>query len=147
MGVNGEMMNRREFLLSSVAFAGLAGCCICGTESETGFRPLFNGRDFTGWTQKDGRPVKGWKVENGVLTCLPNRRWEGGWKWSPLNGSAGGGGGDIFTAEKFSDFDLRLEFRMDGVVNSGIKYFYNPEYAKGTALEYQILDQIGRAHV
>ncbi len=126
----------------SVAMAALAlilaGCRTCGTEE--GFRPLFNGRDFTGWTQKGGGEVKGWKIENGVLTCLPDRRWEGGWNWTPLKGSAGGGGGDLFTVEKFRDFDLRLEFRMDGVVNSGIKYFYNPERAKGTTLEYQILD-------
>ena len=107
---------------------------------EAGFRPLFNGRDFTGWTRTDGTPVRGWTVRDGVLSCLPDRTWEGGWKWTPLKGAAGGGGGDICTVEKFRDFDLRLEFRLDGMANSGIKYFYNPDVAKGTAPEYQILD-------
>lgn len=119
----------------------LAGCCTneCGKD-EADFKPLFNGRDFTGWTQKGGGAIKGWTAKDGILTCLPDRKWEGGWKWTPLDGAAGGGGGDLYTVEKFRDFDLRLEFRIDGVVNSGIKYFYNPEYAKGTTLEYQILD-------
>lgn len=130
---------KRSFLFSAaLAAAMLAGCCTCG--DEDGFRPLFNGRDLTGWMQKSGGEIKGWKVENGVLVCLPNRTWDGGWKWTPLKGAAGGGGGDLFTVEKFRDFDLRLEFKIDGVVNSGIKYFYNPDYAKGTTLEYQILD-------
>lgn len=123
---------------------GLLACCLVGCASapvpEPGFRALFNGRDFAGWTRFDGSPVKGWKIEDGVLSCLPDRKWEGGWNWTRLNGAAGGGGGDICTVEKFRDFDLRLEFRLEGVVNSGIKYFYNADYAKGTALEYQILD-------
>ena len=122
---------KRIFLVSAaLAAVLLSGCCTCG--DEDGFRPLFNGRDFTGWTQKNGGEVKGWKAENGVLSCLPNRTWDGGWKWTPLKGAAGGGGGDLFTVEKFRDFDLRLEFKIDGVVNSGIKYFYNPEYRRST---------------
>ena len=130
------MKRVRLGFLAAAAF--VAGCCTC--REEAGFRPLFNGRDFAGWTQKGGGEVKGWKIEGGVLTCLPDRTWEGGWKWSSLGGSAGGGGGDLFTVSTFRDFDLRLEFRIDGVANSGIKYFYNPEYARGTAPEYQILD-------
>lgn len=133
-----------KLVVGTVLVGVLAGCCSCecGKGScEAGFRPLFNGRDFSGWVAKDGvSPVRGWVVEDGVMTCLPNRKWEGGWKWTSLDGKAGGGGGDVCTVEKFRNFDLRLEFRIDGVVNSGIKYFYNPEYAKGTTLEYQILD-------
>ena len=112
-------MNRMFLISAALTAAMLAGCCTCG--DEDGFRPLFNGRDLTGWTQKSGGEVKGWKVENGVLICLPNRTWDGGWKWTPLKGAAGGGGGDLFTVERFRDFDLRLEFKIDGVVNSGIK--------------------------
>ena len=125
----------RRALFASAAVVALA----LGAD-EAGFRPLFNGRDLTGWTQRNGGAVKGWEVKDGVLTCLPDRKWEGGWKWTPLNGAAGGGGGDLFSVERFRDFDLRLEFKMDGVANSGIKYFYDPKYAKGTTLEYQILD-------
>lgn len=131
-------MNVKFCAVAGLSAMILSGCCTC--REEDGFKPLFNGKDLTGWTQKSGGEVKGWKAENGILKCLPNRKWEGGWKWTSLNGAEGGGGGDLFTVEKFRDFDLRLEFKMDGVVNSGIKYFYNPEYAKGTTLEYQVLD-------
>lgn len=126
------------WLAVGVCAAMFSGCRtqVC----EESFRPLFNGRDFTGWTRADGTPVRGWEVRDGVLSCLPDRDWEGDWKWTPLKGAKGGGGGDICTTESFRDFDLRLEFRLDGVVNSGIKYFFNPGRAQGTALEYQILD-------
>ena len=131
-------MNTVKVVSLAFAAAVVAGCKT--SAPEDGYRSLFNGRDLSGWTQKGGGEVKGWKVENGNLVCLPNRKWEGGWKWTSFNGAQGGGHGDLYTVEKFRDFDLRLEFKMDGVVNSGIKYFYNPDYARGTTLEYQILD-------
>jgi hypothetical protein len=131
-------MNTAKVVSWAFAAAVVAGCKT--SAPVDGYRPLFNGSDLSGWRQKSGGEVKGWKVQDGNLVCLPNRKWEGGWKWTSFNGSAGGGHGDLYTVEKFRDFDLRLEFKMDGVVNSGIKYFYNPDYARGTTLEYQILD-------
>ena len=116
---------------------------LSAADKAAGWRMLWDGRTSAGWVgAKDLRsfPSHGWTMKDGVLTCLPDRRWEGGWKWTPLKGAEGGGGGDICTVEKFRDFELEIDFRIEGVVNSGIKYFYNSEYAKGTTLEYQILD-------
>ena len=69
------------------------------------WRPLFNGKDLTGWTVAAGRggtapgapapqPAQ-WKVENGVLV-----------------GGQGTGRGSLVTTEQFKDFDLELEFTL-----------------------------------
>jgi len=97
-------------------------------EVQQGWKLLFNGKNLDGWTSvgKDTGPEKGWTVENGVLTVN---------KGGPQKG------GDIITKDQYSDFDLRVEFRLTKGANSGIKYFF-VKYAKGgwLGLEYQILD-------
>lgn len=77
-------------------------------EDETGFQPIFNGKDLTGW---EGRPGW-WYVEDGAITAhsSPDKpgdkthylMWRGG---------------------KPSDFELRLEYRLVGTgANSGIQF-------------------------
>ena len=88
-----------------------------------GWKLLFDGETSKNWigSMKDSFPEKGWKIENGELTV-----------------QAGGGGGDIVTAKKYSSFELSLEFKLIRGANSGIKYFVQPKTSIG--LEYQILD-------
>lgn len=74
--------------------------------TETGFTPLFNGNDLTGW---DGKPGA-WRVEDGALTaestpenpCVAAHYlvWRGG---------------------EPSDFELIADFRLSGAGNSGIQ--------------------------
>jgi hypothetical protein len=85
--------------------------CICGTVAaeENGFKPIFNGKDLTGW---DGNPQL-WRVEDGVIvgetTAVTQLKantfliWRGG---------------------KPADFELKAQFRMPnpGFANSGIQY-------------------------
>ena len=68
---------------------------------DPGFKPLFNGKDLTGWTlfSKSG---SGYLVENGVLVCPEN------------------GGGNLLTDEEFSDFVLRFEFKLTPGGNNGV---------------------------
>ncbi len=80
---------------------------LCGqaaASDETGFRPLFNGKDLTGW---DG-DLSLWKVVDkaivGDSAGIPHNQFLG-------------------TTEEFGDFELKLEFRLrDGVGNSGIQF-------------------------
>src|ERR1700761_8425113 len=68
------------------------------------FYELFNGRDLTGW---DG-DLSLWKVENGTIV-----------------GDSPGIAHNQFLATKdqFSNFELKLEFRLkDGVGNSGVQF-------------------------
>ena len=75
---------------------------------------------------KDTPPPAGWTTENGVLTV----RKDGDKR-----------GGDIITKEQYSDFELKVDFRVTAGANSGIKYFF-VRYEKGgwLGLEYQLID-------
>lgn len=97
-------------------------------EKKEGWVLLFNGKNLDGWTSvgKDTPPAFGWVVEDGIL----NVRKQGDKR-----------GGDIITRDQYSDFDLKVDFRITKGANSGIKYFFT-KYEKGgwLGLEYQIMD-------
>jgi len=103
-------------------------------ERAQGFVLLWDGRTTEGWRGAKSAefPAQGWEIENGVLSVLET------------GGAESRAGGDIVTVEEFSDFDLRLEFRITPGANSGVKYFVDPDLNKGEGsaigLEYQILD-------
>lgn len=89
--------------------------------ADSGFKPLFNGKDLTGWTCKEGT----WAVEDGIL--------------------ARKGGGDIWTRERYGDFVLDLEVKFEEGANSGI--FFRTDDIKSpvqSGLECQILDSHGK---
>jgi hypothetical protein len=102
--------------------------------SEKGYAFLFDGKTTTGWrgAKLDGFPEQGWVVNDGVLTVLES------------GGAESATGGDIITVDKYSDFELQLDFKLSPGANSGIKYFVDPELNKGEGssigLEYQLLD-------
>lgn len=85
--------------------------------------PLFNGKDFTGWTTAAGKPpTEGWVVEDGVL----HRKTKGG---------------DLFSDKEYGDFTLVWEWKVGKGGNSGLKYRVQTYPSKGLlGLEYQMLD-------
>jgi hypothetical protein len=88
-------------------------------------KPLFNGKDLTGWTSADGKPVtgNGWIVEEGGVLHRASK------------------GGDIFTAEEYGDYELSWEWKIAPAGNSGLKYRVMQYSGKGTlGCEYQMLD-------
>ncbi len=103
-------------------------------EKRKGWRMLWDGKSTDGWrgAKLDDFPAKGWTMADGVLTVLPS------------DGGESTNGGDIVTRDKFSDFELQLEFNITEGANSGIKYFVDPELNKGPGSaigpEFQILD-------
>jgi Domain of Unknown Function (DUF1080) len=75
-------------------------------QSPGSWKPLFNGKDLTGWTvatpagrggSGSGTPATpaNWKVENGVIV-----------------GGEGGGRGSLVSTEHFKDFELELDFML-----------------------------------
>jgi hypothetical protein len=105
-------------------------------EVSAGWRLLWDGQTTHGWRSARGPdfPAKGWQIKDGILTVLPS------------DGHEGGVGGDIITTEKYSNFELKADFRITPGCNSGIKIFVDPELNKGPGssigLEYQILDDV-----
>ncbi|MET3978650.1 hypothetical protein ABIB62_001219 [Mucilaginibacter sp. UYP25] len=102
-------------------------------EKHDGWKLLFDGKTNTGWHSASAAtfPVKGWKVEDGMLSVIG------------ANGGEATNGGDIISDGQYSAFDMSFEFRMSKGANSGVKYFVTlDEKTQGSAigLEYQVLD-------
>ena len=90
-------------------------------EESEGFQLLFNGKDLSGW--KIIGPEEAWSVQKGLLTC---------------NGT---GRGWIRPEETYTDFVLRLEYRISAGGNSGI-FLRTSEEGRPAyqGMEVQILD-------
>ena len=113
-------------------------------EKAVGWKLLWDGKTTDGWrgAKSDSFPTKGWEIKNGVLTVLAS------------GGAESAAGGDIITRDRYSDFELKIDFKMTPAANSGIKYFTQPNLdpitgtgsttTTGSAigLEYQILDDL-----
>jgi hypothetical protein len=124
-------------LAAASAPAGRAGenaNQLTSEEISGGWRLLWDGQTTQGWrsVRAPDFPAKGWVVRDGALCVL-----------AP-GGGEGAGGGDIITVDKYSNFELKADFRITPGCNSGIKIFVDPELNKGPGtsigLEYQILD-------
>jgi hypothetical protein len=66
-----------------------------------GWVPLFNGKDLSGWTVAAAGDRAAWGAENGLLYG----EGKGGW---------------LMTDKEYSDFELRLEFKLAAGANSGV---------------------------
>lgn len=84
---------------------------------------LFNGRDVSNWTTRDGKPA-GWVVEGGVLHVIPKT-------------------GDIMTKETFLDFYLHLEFRCPDMPEATGQAKGNSGVFLAGRYEIQVLDSWG----
>ncbi len=103
-------------------------------EQKKGWRLLWDGKTSNGWKSAKSNtfPAKGWEIKDGVLTVLES------------GGGESRNGGDIVTNDKYSDFELEVDFMYTSGANSGIKYFVNTSLNKGVGssigCEFQILD-------
>jgi len=86
---------------------------------------LLANNSLDAWHQYNGTGVKGWKVEEGVL-------------------STSGKNGDIVTNQEFENFELEMEWKIEKGGNSGI-FIYVVEHPDNkhmyqTGPEFQIID-------
>jgi hypothetical protein len=150
VGLKVQFRNIRLKPLASVAstdemrsvLAEMAANTLTEVETQNGWRLLWDGKTTSGWrsARSETFPTKGWIIENGVLTVLES------------SGAEGAGGGDIITRERFSNFELKVDFKITPGANSGIKYFVQPNLdpiggtpgpgGSGSAIgcEFQVLD-------
>src|SRR2546428_12821855 len=87
-------------------------------EKKEGWKLLFDGKTFNGWRSyfETMDPSKGWSIEAG---CFKN---------SKGNGRPRSGGGEIMTAEMFTDFDFPFQWGMPPVGNSGGYYLFQARH-------------------
>lgn len=103
--------------------------------AEDEWIPLFDGKTKNGWhTYGENTAGDAWQVQDGTLY---------------LNASAGDEGrGDLVTDEEFSDFHLKLDWKISPNGNSGIIFFVHEDPSQyqntyNTGLEMQVLDNDG----
>ncbi len=116
------IITMRWTLLLAAAIA--ASLNVAAAAAEHGFRPLFNGRDFSGWEGVTSPAEQSWRVEGGMLVCTGEK---GTW---------------LRSRERFGDFNLRFEYRLRPGGNSGI-YLRVPAdgaHREGGGAEVQLLD-------
>ena len=120
-------------------------------EKDEGWTLLFDGKTLPDkfwvgvkpeWADKGLFPQRGWFVKDGCLTMRPVNGISPERTWFPLppEDAKQGGGGDIVTRKKYSNFAFRFDFRLTKGANSGVKYFYNEGMHKNSCEEYQVLE-------
>jgi hypothetical protein len=124
-------------LSSCLAVASLTGChsmssepsepnTLTHAEQAAGWKLLFDGQTFSGWHNfKQDGVRSGWQVKDGALVCA-----------DPHNA------GDIVTPDKYSWFELQLDYNISEAGNSGIMYHVTDEgnHAWETGPEFQLED-------
>jgi hypothetical protein len=93
---------------------------LLAARNAAGFEPIFNGRDFSGWTG----PVNSYEVRDSAIVCKPDQ------------------GGTIHTEATYDDFVVRLEFKLPPGGNNGlaIRYPGSGDTAYVGMCELQVLD-------
>ena len=129
-------MNTKQ-CISAILLTVLIGGGTASAQSDNkGFTALFDGKTTKDW-HTYGKTSAGskWVVENGALH---------------LNPAAGDkdGGGDLVTDNEYSDFHLKIDWKVAPKANSGIIFYVKEDPAKykqtySTGLEMQVLDNEG----
>ncbi|HXE52437.1 MAG TPA: DUF1080 domain-containing protein [Tepidisphaeraceae bacterium] len=100
-------------------------------EKADGWKLLFDGKDFDGWHSFHRHEVRpGWKVEDGTLACV-----------DPHNA------GDLCTNDKYTWFELKLQYNISHAGNSGILYHVTDKGGAtwSTGPEFQLEDNTAAA--
>jgi hypothetical protein len=115
--------------------AAMLVCCpllAAAQDKLAEFQPLFDGKSLDGWVVKgepgQEAPKDEWLVKDGILTIKPGHSW-------------------LSTREMYSDFVLRLQWRVPENGNSGV-FLRVPDLKPGEqpyvqGIEIQVLDDKG----
>lgn len=105
----GGNMFKRIAIVLALACAAPAGAQQPGAADATGWYPLFNGKDLSGWTVKIARHPAGvnfadtFRVEDGILKVSYDRYGKFDMQF-----------GHLYTNQAYSNYILRLEYRITG---------------------------------
>lgn len=118
-------------LLVSVGFQAAAQ----DSKKKKGFVKLFDGKTTTGWhTYNKSNVGSAWDVHDGALHMSPSKKGKDG-------------GGDLVTDKAYTNFHLKLEWKVAPKANSGIIFYVHEDPKFGqtylTGPEMQVLDNDG----
>jgi WD40 repeat protein len=119
----------RNILVKSLSEPAPPPVPVIASNDESGFQPLFNGKDLTGW-KVDGA-VDGWRVDRGEIVAVGD-----GFPTSNF----------LLSNREYQDFALRFDFQVGEKANSGVAIRAIPgEQVDGRPrnLEVQIHDDEG----
>jgi hypothetical protein len=112
----------RLLCLLAVLFLILAAGSDAAETGQSGFVPLYNGKDLQGWEDQNGS-ISAWKANGPILSCVKP------------------GGGWLRTTKMYSDFVLRVDYRIPPDGNSGVGLRFPPKGDPAhVGMEIQILD-------
>jgi len=99
---------------------------ILASADQTGFESIFNGTDLSGWQG----PVNDYEVVEGAIRCRPGK------------------GGTLHTEKEYSDFVVRLEFKLPPGGNNGlaIRYPGSGDTSVVGMTELQVLDDTAQKY-
>ena len=108
--------------------------------AQGAWKPLFNGKDFTGWTVPAGGGRAGakapatlpssnpaersWKIENGVISSVPVAESK-----QPS--------GSLSTTDKYFDFELEFDYKLDEAPNTDCTAKLGPKPGRGGQVDPQ----------
>jgi hypothetical protein len=131
--INGEEAWRTDQLQTTVGYIGFQAEVPLGGQflfrnirvTELDMKPLFNGRDLTGWEGASDKAEMCWGVEDGAIVCTGQK---GPW---------------LRSLDQYGDYCLRLEYQLEPGGNSGV-FVRVPEdgdhHGKDAGVEIQVLD-------
>lgn len=126
-------MNRSLFFL--LVLVVCVGCQqedekVSDAPADEQWESLFDGKALDQWRDFQGESVseKSWAIEDECIVSLSEP-------------------GDIVTREKYTDFDLRFEWKVTDAANSGVFFRVSEDesWLHHSGLEYQVLDNVGQA--
>ncbi|UBM57315.1 DUF1080 domain-containing protein [Marinilongibacter aquaticus] len=125
-------MKKTLFVLTLLSCAtSLAFGQLSSAEKKNGWKSLFNGKNFDGWNQKNGKAK--YEIRNGEIVGITTANTPNSF---------------MCTNENYGDFILELDLKVDDRMNSGIQFrsLSTDDYMKGRVHGYQMeIDPSDRA--
>src|SRR5690606_7809613 len=110
-------------------------------EKEAGWKLLFDGESFDGWRAlgRDFIPDDLWEIDQGTIHKINTG------EVASLSDGRPAEGGDLMTDEKFTNYELYFEWRVESGGNTGLKYNVSEEMSLANGVsalgfEYQLGD-------
>jgi hypothetical protein len=122
-------------LCFDVTIASAQANTLTAQEKQEGWKLLFDGKDLKGWhSYLQSKPGKTWEVQDNAIFLNKTDK-------STYQDCA-----DLTTDGEFSNFDFKVEFKMEPCANSGVMFYVHesPEYKETwvTGPEMQIDDLV-----